>query len=162
MLRASFSTVARHAAQPRIQLSTAAAKAAPTIKVEVNNAGPSAAELKEERKKQWRAHGLRTRTAGGSLYSKGDEEAAQRKRVANLSSEERHALVETNAAARRKRVANLSSEEWQALREITEFANRRCDINRRVSKYLVNEARRARFIAAARLFDIENVMTGFR
>ena len=50
MLRASFSTVARHAAQPRIQLSTAAAKAAPTIKVEVNNAGPSAAELKEERK----------------------------------------------------------------------------------------------------------------
>ena len=54
------------------------------------------------------------------------------------------------------------SEERQALREITEFANRRCDINRRVSKYLVDEARRARFIAAARLFDIENVMTGFR
>lgn len=119
-------------------------------------------ELKEELKKEWRAHVLRTRTAGVSLYSKGDKEAAQRKRVANLSSEERHALVETNAAARRKRVANLSSEEWQALREITEFANRRCDINRRVSKYLVNEARRARFIAAARLFDIENVMTGFR
>ena len=98
----------------------------------------------------------------GSLYSKGDEEAAQRKRMANLSSEERQALVETNAAARRKRVDNLSSEEWQALREITEFVNRRCDINRRVSKYLVDEARRARFIAAARLFDIENVMTGFR
>ena len=105
---------------------------------------------------------LRTRTAGVSLYSKGDKEAAQRKRVANLSSEERQALVETNAAARRERVANLSSEEQQALREITEFANRRCDINRRVSKYLVDEARRARFIAAARLFDIENVMTGFR
>ena len=96
-------------------------------------------ELKEELKKEWRAHVLRTRTAGVSLYSKGDKEAAQRKRV-----------------------ANLSSEEWQALRKITEFANRRCDINRRVSKYLVDEARRARFIAAARLFDIENVMTGFR
>ena len=119
-------------------------------------------ELKEELKKQWRAHVLRTRTAGVSLYSKGDEEAAQRKRMANLSSEERQALVETNAAARRVRVDNLSSEEKQALREITEFVNRRCDINRRVSKYLVDEARRARFIAAARLFDIENVMTGFR
>ena len=75
---------------------------------------------------------------------------------------QRQALVETNAAARRERVDNLSSEEQQALREITEFVNRRCDINRRVSKYLVDEARRARFIAAARLFDIENVMTGFR
>ena len=50
MLRASFSTVVRRAAQPRIQLSTAAAKASPTLKVEVKNAGPSAAELKEERK----------------------------------------------------------------------------------------------------------------
>ena len=47
-----LSTAVRHAArQPSLRsLSTAAAKAAPTIKVEVNAAGPSAAELKEERK----------------------------------------------------------------------------------------------------------------
>ena len=61
-------------------------------------------------------------------------------RLANMSSEERQALVETNAAARRERVDNLSSEERQALREITEFANRRCDINRRVSTWSTERA----------------------
>ena len=48
-----LSTAVRHAVrQPTWQrsLSTAAAKASPTLKVEVKNAGPSAAELKEERK----------------------------------------------------------------------------------------------------------------
>ena len=69
MLRASFSTVARHAAQPRIQLSTAAAKAAPTIKVEVNNAGPSAAELKEERKETM-TKAAAAKTSGKSGWQK--------------------------------------------------------------------------------------------
>jgi len=67
-----LSTAVRHAArQPTWQrsLSANAAKAAPTIKVEVTNSGPSAAELKEERKETM-TKAAAAKTSGKSGWQK--------------------------------------------------------------------------------------------
>ena len=84
------------------------------------------------------------------------------KKPAQTLAKEWHDLV---CAASERATKGDPAAHWSKVidcRILMDFANRRFDIVRKVRRHLVDEARRARFIAASRLFDIENVMSGFR